>query len=213
MISRNSSTRWSRNPIFGRAASFACANVDCPGHDHRPIGRAPGAYCEVVKRADDEILKPSSRIRCAGSRRARRDRNFSGAKRGQHVYWVERTGKDRAFLSLNAAPIDLRAGACGGMIFPGQLLLRSSTKRDARDRRRNSRLFRDRIGATEAGTFRVGSPSISKADEKFVVQKVPDPRTHLSERAGTFGSRISSRKPTGALLCCSRVIAICSKWR
>src|SRR6266705_1417777 len=63
---------------------------------------------EVVKRADDEILKAELQ---EFGRRIRDARDgiaiFLEQSAPQHVYWVERTGKTAQFLSLNAAPVDL----------------------------------------------------------------------------------------------------------
>src|SRR5437868_11236241 len=63
---------------------------------------------EVVKRADDELLKAELQ---EFGRRIRDARDgiaiFLEQAAPQHVYWVERTGKTAQFLSLNAAPIDL----------------------------------------------------------------------------------------------------------
>src|SRR5437762_10218052 len=63
---------------------------------------------EVVKRADDEILKAELQ---EFGRRVRDARDgisiFLEQSAPQYVYWVERTGKTAQFLSLNAAPIDL----------------------------------------------------------------------------------------------------------
>src|SRR3989440_6044718 len=63
---------------------------------------------EVVKRADDEILKAELQ---EFARRIRDARDgiaiFLEQGAPQHVYWVERTGKTAQFLSLNAAPGDL----------------------------------------------------------------------------------------------------------
>ena len=63
---------------------------------------------EVVKRAEDEILK--AELQDFG-RRIRDARDgisiFLEQSAPEHVYWVERTGRTARFLALNAAPIDL----------------------------------------------------------------------------------------------------------
>src|SRR5437763_8593133 len=72
---------------------------------------------EVVKRADDEIIKAELQ---EFGRRIRDARDgiaiFLEQAAPQHVYWVERTGKTAQFLSLNAAPVDL-APVLRRMIF------------------------------------------------------------------------------------------------
>src|SRR6058998_2895754 len=63
---------------------------------------------DVVKRADDEILKAELQ---EFGRRIRDARDgisiFLEQSAPEHVYWVERTGKTERFLALNVAPIDL----------------------------------------------------------------------------------------------------------
>src|SRR5205809_6550075 len=63
---------------------------------------------DVVKRADDEILKAELQ---EFGRRIRDVRDgisiFLEQSAPEHVYWVERTGRTERFLALNAAPIDL----------------------------------------------------------------------------------------------------------
>src|SRR5437764_4018474 len=63
---------------------------------------------DVVKRADDEILKAELQ---EFGRRIRDARDgisiFLEQSAPEHVYWVERTGRTERFLALNAAPIDL----------------------------------------------------------------------------------------------------------
>src|SRR6266571_2213683 len=63
---------------------------------------------DVVKRADDEILKAELQ---EFGRRIREARDgisiFLEQSALEHVYWVERTGKTERFLALNASPINL----------------------------------------------------------------------------------------------------------
>src|SRR5437588_7905599 len=63
---------------------------------------------EVVKRADDEVLKAELQEFARRIRDAREGiAIFLEQSAPQHVYWVERTGKTAQFLALNAAPVDL----------------------------------------------------------------------------------------------------------
>jgi ATP-dependent DNA helicase DinG len=131
---------------------------------------------DVVKRADDEILKAelqefASRIRDARDGIA----IFLEQSAPQHVYWVERTGKTSQFLSLNAAPIDL-APVLRRMIFRDNCccVMTSATLAVGRE---DLAYFRERIGATEAEPLQLGSPfDFQKQMKIFVVQKMPDPR-------------------------------------
>src|SRR3989475_1364698 len=131
---------------------------------------------EVVKRADDEILKAELQ---EFGRRIRDARDgiaiFLEQSAPQHVYWVERTGKTAQFLSLNAAPIDL-APVLRRMIFRDNCccVMTSATLAVGRA---DLAYFRDRIGATEAEPLQLGSPfDFQKQMKMFVVKKMPDPR-------------------------------------
>ncbi len=131
---------------------------------------------ELVKRADDEILKAELQ---EFGRRVRDARDgisiFLEQSAPQHVYWVERTGKTAQFLSLNAAPIDL-APVLRRMIFRDNCccVMTSATLAVGRA---DLVYFRDRIGATEAEPLQLGSPfDFQKQMKMFVIKKMPDPR-------------------------------------
>jgi ATP-dependent DNA helicase DinG len=131
---------------------------------------------DVVKRADDEILKAELQ---EFGRRVRDARDgisiFLEQSAPQHVYWVERTGKTAQFLSLNAAPIDL-APVLRRMIFRDNCcsVMTSATLAVGRE---DLAYFRERIGATEAEPLQLGSPfDFQKQMKMFVVKKMPDPR-------------------------------------
>jgi ATP-dependent DNA helicase DinG len=131
---------------------------------------------DVVKRADDEILK--AELQEFGRRiRAARDgiSIFLEQSEPQHVYWVERTGKTERFLALNAAPIDL-APVLRRMLFRDNCccVMTSATLAVGRP---DLAYFRTRTGATEAEPLQLGSPfDFQKQMQMFVVQKMPDPR-------------------------------------
>src|ERR1700736_2729039 len=131
---------------------------------------------EVVKRADDEILKAELQEFARRIRDARDGISiFLEQSAPQHVYWVERTGKTAQFLSLNAAPID-PAPVLRRMIFRDNCccVMTSATLAVGRA---DLAYFRDRIGATEAEPLQLGSPfDFQKQMKIFVVQKMPDPR-------------------------------------
>src|SRR5215471_10302196 len=131
---------------------------------------------EVVKRADDEIVKAELQ---EFGRRIRDARDgiaiFLEQSAPEHVYWVERTGKTERFLALNAAPIDL-APVLRRMLFrdPCCCVMTSATLAVGRP---DLAYFRTRIGATEVEPFQVGSPfNFQKQMKLFVVKKMPDPR-------------------------------------
>jgi len=131
---------------------------------------------DVVKRADDEILKAELQ---EFGRRIRDARDgisiFLEQSAPEHVYWVERTGKTERFLALNAAPIDL-APVLQRMLFRGNCccVMTSATLAVGRP---DLAYFRTRIGATEVEPLQLGSPfDFQKQMKMFVVQKMPDPR-------------------------------------
>src|SRR2546428_4582521 len=137
---------------------------------------------EVVKRADDEILKAELQ---EFARRIRDARDgiaiFLEQAAPQHVYWVERTGKTAQFLSLNAAPVDL-APVLRRMIFRdnSSSVMTSATLAVGR---KDLAYFRERIGATEAEPLQLGRPvDFQKQMKIFVVQKMPDPRDASSQQ-------------------------------
>ena len=131
---------------------------------------------EVVKRADDEVLKAELQEFARRIRDAREGITiFLEQAAPQHVYWVERTGKTAQFLSLNAAPIDL-APFLRRMLFRDNScsVMTSATLAVGRE---DLAYFRERIGATEAEPLQLGSPfDFQKQMKIFVVQKMPDPR-------------------------------------
>jgi len=131
---------------------------------------------EVVKQADDEILKAELQEFARRIRDARDEiAIFLEQSAPQHVYWVERTGKTAQFLSLNAAPVDL-APVLRRMIFRdnSSSVMTSATLAVGR---KDLAYFRERIGATEAEPLQLGSPfDFQKQMKIFVVQKMPDPR-------------------------------------
>jgi ATP-dependent DNA helicase DinG len=131
---------------------------------------------DVIKRADDEILKAELQ---EFGRRIRDARDgisiFLEQSAPEHVYWVERTGKTERFLALNAAPIDL-APVLRRMLFRDNCccVMTSATLAVGRP---DLAYFRTRIGAMDAEPFQVGSPfDFQKQMKLFVVQKMPDPR-------------------------------------
>ena len=131
---------------------------------------------DVVKRADDEILKAELQ---EFARRIRDARDgiaiFLEQAAPQHVYWVEQTGKTARFLTLNAAPIDL-APVLRRMLFRDNCccVMTSATLAVGRS---DLAYFRERIGATEAEPLQLGSPfDFQKQMKLFVVKKMPDPR-------------------------------------
>src|SRR5881296_191214 len=162
---------------FRKGREFRVRDVDLvPDTITARLTGLQARIADVVKRADDEILKAELQ---EFGRRIRDARDgiaiFLEQSAPQHVYWVERTGKTAQFLSLNAAPIDL-APVLRRMIFRdnSSSVMTSATLAVGRE---DLAYFRERIGATEAEPLQLGSPfDFQKQMKMFIVQKMPDPR-------------------------------------
>src|SRR6266404_6186599 len=162
---------------FRKGREFRVRDVDLvPDTITGRLTALQARIAEVVKRADDEILKAELQEFGRRIRDARVGIGiFLEQSRSEHVYWVERTGKTAQFLSLNAAPIDI-APVLRRMIFRDNALcvMTSATLAVGRE---DLSYFRERIGATEAEPLQLGSPfDFQKQMKMFVVRKMPDPR-------------------------------------
>src|SRR5262249_36006632 len=162
---------------FRKGREFRVRDVDLvPNTITARLTALQARVADVVKRADDEILK--AKLQEFG-RRIRDARDgiaiFLAQSAPQHVYWVERTGKTERFLALNAAPIDL-APVLRQMLFRENCccIMTSATLAVGRA---DLAYFRERIGATEAEPLRLGSPfDFQRQMNMFIVKKMPDPR-------------------------------------
>src|SRR5438094_1819995 len=165
------------NSDFRKGREFRVRGVDfVPDTITGRLTALQARIAEVVKRADDEILKAElqefgRRIRGAGDGIA----IFLEQSAPEHVYWVERTGKTERFLALNAAPIDL-APVLRRMLFRENCCC-VMTSAPLAVGRPDLAYFRARGGAMEAEPLQVGSAfNFQKQMKLFVVQKMPDPR-------------------------------------
>jgi ATP-dependent DNA helicase DinG len=162
---------------FRKGREFRVRDVDLvPDTITGRLTALQARIAEVVKRADDEILKAELQ---EFGRRIRDARDgiaiFLEQSAPEHVYWVERTGKTARFLALNAAPVDL-APVLRQMVFRENCccIMTSATLAVGRP---DLAYFRERIGADEAEPVLLGSPfNFQKQMRMFVVQKMPDPR-------------------------------------
>src|SRR5882724_3026156 len=162
---------------FRKGREFRVRDIDfVPDTITRRLTALQARIAEVVKRADDEILKAELQ---EFGRRVRDARDgiaiFLEQSAPEHVYWVERTGKTERFLALNAAPVDL-APVLRRMLFRENCccVMTSATLAVGRP---NLAYFRERTGATEAEPLQLGSPfDFQRQMKMFVVRKMPDPR-------------------------------------
>src|SRR5437763_2411126 len=162
---------------FRKSREFRVRDIDLvPDTITGRLVALQGRIAEVVKRADDEIIKAELQ---EFGRRIRDARDgiaiFLEQAAREHVYWVERTGKTERFLALNAAPVDL-APVLRQMLFRDNCccIMTSATLAVGRP---DLAYFRERIGATEVEPLELGSPfDFQRQMIMFVVQKMPDPR-------------------------------------
>jgi ATP-dependent DNA helicase DinG len=162
---------------FRKGREFRVRDIDfVPDTITRRLTVLQARITEVVKRADDEVLKAELQ---EFGRRVRDARDgiatFLEQSAPKHVYWIERTGKSERFLALNAAPVDL-APVLRRMLFREDCccVMTSATLAVGRP---DLAYFRERIGATDAEPLQLGSPfNFQRQMKMFVVQKMPDPR-------------------------------------
>src|SRR6266511_254133 len=162
---------------FRKGREFRVRDIDfVPDTITRRLTVLQARIAEVVKRADDEILKAELQ---EFGRRVRDARDgiaiFLEQSAPKHVYWIERTGKSERFLALNAAPVDL-APVLRRMLFREDCccVMTSATLAVGQP---DLAYFRERIGATDAEPLELGSPfNFQRQMKMFVVQKMPDPR-------------------------------------
>jgi len=162
---------------FRKGREFRVREVDLvPDTITARLTALQARVADVVKRADDEMLKAELQ---EFGRRIRDARDgiaiFLEQSAPEHVYWVERTGKTERFLALNAAPIDL-APVLRRMLFRDDCccVMTSATLAVGRP---NLAYFRMRIGAMDVEPLQLGSPfDFQRQMKMFVVQKMPDPR-------------------------------------
>jgi hypothetical protein len=141
---------------------------------------------DVVKRADDEILKAELQ---EFGRRIRDARDgisiFLEQSAPEHVYWVERTGRTERFLALNAAPIDL-APVLRRMLFRDNCccVMTSATLAVGA---RTSLIFARASGRWKPSRCSSAALQFSEADENVRRSKnARSPRRWLSQSARTL---------------------------
>jgi ATP-dependent DNA helicase DinG len=140
------------------------------------LSRVLMAIISCVKATDDDKLK--GELQDIG-RRIRDARlgidDFLRQTLENHVFWVERTGKTRQYLSLNAAPIDMSATLQRLLFAEDRLCIMTSATLSVGNP--DLSYFRNRVGAMDVEALQIGSPFEYQRQMKlFVVKKMPDPR-------------------------------------
>ncbi len=165
-----------------------------------PIQRLREAVSDLIKLSEDKDIGQEM-VECNRRLAELRDevKAFLEQSAGDHVYWVERSGKAHQNLALNAAPIDV-ADFLRQRLFESDtsIIMTSATlgvssfkssvssERPKRGPAENLKLktensplnyFARRVGAEVATLLQVGTPFDYERQMKlFVASKMPDPR-------------------------------------
>jgi ATP-dependent DNA helicase DinG len=165
-----------------------------------PIQRLREAVSHLIKMSEDDHV---GRELVESNRRLGEFREeiaaFLGQTEREHVYWVERGGKARRNLALNAAPVDVadflrrRLFESNTSIIMTSATLAVKAKAESREPRAESQkrssalgprpstsplnYFAKRVGAEAATLLQVGTPfDYGRQMKLFVASKMPDPR-------------------------------------
>src|SRR5580658_8725803 len=144
-----------------------------------PIQRLREAVSELIKTSDDKDIGQEL-VECNRRLAELRDevKLFLEQSAGDHVYWVERSGKAHKNLSLNAAPVDV-ADFLRRRLFQSDtsVIMTSATLATNSKSQNGLSYFARRVGAESAEKLQVGTPFDYERQMKlFAVKKMPDPR-------------------------------------
>jgi len=167
-----------------------------------PIQRLRESVSDLIKSSEDsdtgqELLESNRRLESLRDSLAM----FLGHAEENYVYWVERSGKARKNIALNAAPVDVAEflrqrlfGSKTSIIMTSATLsvsgenhgkpeeltppaARIRQKRDTMALLSGLNYFARRVGAESATRLQVGTPFDYERQMKiFVVRRMPDPR-------------------------------------
>jgi ATP-dependent DNA helicase DinG len=156
-----------------------------------PLQHLRESLSEMVKASDDQETGEEL-IECNRRLAELRDelKAFLEQSAGDHVYWVERSGKVHRNLSLNAAPVDVAEflrnrlfESDTSIIMTSATLATASQKSEVRSQKSEKssasglNYFTRRVGAESATKLQVGTPFDYERQMKlFVARKMPDPR-------------------------------------
>ncbi|MDD5349364.1 MAG: helicase C-terminal domain-containing protein [Chthoniobacteraceae bacterium] len=137
----------------------------------------------VLKNVEDEITKGELQEMGRKVRDARLAiATFLSQTAEDHVYWVEKTGRQGQFCALNAAPVDIAAHLRAMLFKEGSTCVMTSATLSVGSAEMH--YFRNRVGAEEVTAEQVGSPfDYEKQMRLYVTRKMPDPRDAGYEEA------------------------------
>src|ERR1022692_2572754 len=144
-----------------------------------PIQRLREAVSELIKLSEDKDIGQEL-VECNRRLAELRDevKGFLEQSAGDHVYWVERSGKAHRNLSLNAAPVDV-ADFLRRRLFESDtsIIMTSATLATNSKSQTGLNYFSKRFGSESATMLQVGTPFDYEQQMKIcVVKKMPDPR-------------------------------------
>ena len=151
-----------------------------------PLQRLREALSELIKLTNDrdtaqELTECSRRLAELRDSIA----TFLSQSAEDYVYWVERSGKDRQHVTLNAAPVDVAENLRQRLFGTGTSVIMTSAtlavsewnSSGAKSRAAGLDYFASRIGGESATLLQCGSPfDFEKQMKLFIVGKMPDPR-------------------------------------
>ncbi|MGA2684560.1 MAG: helicase C-terminal domain-containing protein [Verrucomicrobiota bacterium] len=165
-----------------------------------PLQRLREAVSELIKLSEDKDIGQEL-VECNRRLADLRDevKAFLEQSAGDHVYWVERSGKAHQNLALNAAPVDvadflrrrlfesdtsiimtsatLATVGQASRLSPSKKTEKSETGATPVLRKDALAYFIKRVGAESATQLQVGTPfDYERQMRIFVAQKMPDPR-------------------------------------
>ncbi|NJK93472.1 MAG: ATP-dependent DNA helicase, partial [Blastochloris sp.] len=147
-----------------------------------PLMNLRQALLEALDGLEDEAQQLELRDMCRRLVGFRDDlKTFLAQEREDYVYWVERTGRDRGSLSLQAAPVDLAEVLRQYLFRPNHSATLTSATLSVNQ---GLGYFQQRVGAEEAESLQLDSPFDYPNQMKvFLPKKMPDPKEPEYERS------------------------------
>ena len=157
----------------------------------RPLQNLREALGHLIEASEGDEETTAELIEC--NRRIAEIRDavsvFIGQSAEQHVYWVERSGRQRQNLTLNAAPVDTAAFLRRRVFGSGSSVICTSATLAVEDSERcelppeqramcpGLEYFINQVGAETSRRAQLGSPFDYQTNVKlYVAGKMPDPR-------------------------------------
>jgi len=140
-----------------------------------PMGRLLAGVAELIKTVEDKTVREELR---EWSRRGVELREqilcFLTQEYGDHVYWVERSGRKQTNIELHAAPVDVAPYLRRMLFEPNDSVVMTSATLAVGGQ---LDYFLKRVGGDAADQLQLGSPFDFQSQMKICIPKaMPDPR-------------------------------------